>query len=84
MKRTASAISAGPDYAVKSAKILKINQQKIQVLEGRSLLVFEHNKKQMGNKIAGFDMDWTLIRTKSGSTFAKNAFDWDFLYPQVL
>jgi hypothetical protein len=32
-------------------------------------------------KIAGFDMDWTLIKTLSGSKFAKNASDWDFLYP---
>jgi len=28
------------------------------------------------DKIAGFDMDWTLIRTKSGKTFPQNANDW--------
>ena len=27
-------------------------------------------------KIAGFDMDCTLINTKSGAKFAKNAEDW--------
>jgi len=31
-------------------------------------------------KIAGFDMDWTLIKTKSGRTFAKDKDDWEFLY----
>jgi len=46
--------------------------------------VYEHGEPEIGEKVAGFDMDWTLIRTKSGKTFAKNAFDWDFLYPEVL
>ena len=32
------------------------------------------------SKIAGFDMDWTIIKTKSGSTFPKNAYDWELLY----
>ena len=27
-------------------------------------------------KLAGFDMDWTLIRTKSGAKFPKSAYDW--------
>lgn len=31
-------------------------------------------------KIAGFDMDWTLIRTRAGNTFPKNAEDWLPLY----
>jgi bifunctional polynucleotide phosphatase/kinase len=34
-------------------------------------------------KIAGFDMDWTLIKTRSGQKFATNAFDWDFLFENV-
>jgi bifunctional polynucleotide phosphatase/kinase len=34
-------------------------------------------------KVAGFDMDWTLIRTKSGSTFAKGAWDWAFWNDKV-
>ena len=35
-------------------------------------------KEQVGEKvkIAGFDMDWTLIRTKTGKTFPKDQFDW--------
>eukprot|EP00743_Colponemidia_sp_Colp-15_P000382 GILK01000439.1.p1 GENE.GILK01000439.1~~GILK01000439.1.p1 ORF type:complete len:422 (+),score=77.69 GILK01000439.1:114-1268(+) len=31
-------------------------------------------------KIAAFDLDSTLIVTKSGATFAKNASDWQFLH----
>ena len=34
-------------------------------------------------KIAAFDMDYTLIKTKSGALFAKNCFDWQILYNQV-
>jgi hypothetical protein len=33
--------------------------------------------------MAGFDMDWTIIKTKSGKTFADNPNDWDFLFPEV-
>lgn len=27
-------------------------------------------------KIAAFDMDWTLIKTKTGKTFPRNVSDW--------
>lgn len=33
--------------------------------------------------MAGFDMDWTIIKTKSGKTFAVDSDDWDFLFPEV-
>lgn len=28
-------------------------------------------------------MDWTLIKPKSGGTFAQNAYDWQFLFEEV-
>ena len=33
--------------------------------------------------MAGFDMDWTLIKTKSGKTFAKSASDWEFWHAET-
>ncbi len=33
-------------------------------------------------KIASFDMDWTLIRTKTGNTFPKGKDDWLMLYDE--
>jgi len=34
-------------------------------------------------KIAGFDLDHTIITTMGGHTFPKNPSDWRFLYPNV-
>lgn len=34
-------------------------------------------------KMAGFDMDSTLIETRSGRTFASSATDWDWLFPCI-
>jgi len=35
------------------------------------------------HKIAGFDMDSTIIKTKSGRKFPTNKDDWEFLFPEV-
>ncbi len=34
--------------------------------------------------IAGFDLDWTVIKTKSGNIFPKNKSDWEIWNPKVL
>jgi len=46
--------------------------------------LYGYNKQPTNNKnIAGFDLDNTLIKTKSGKTFATNENDWMFQYDNV-
>jgi len=46
-------------------------------------LYYSFNSKPT-SKIAGFDLDNTLIKTKSGEDFSKDEFDWEFNYPNVI
>jgi len=41
-----------------------------------------NNKKNY--YIAGFDLDWTIIKTKSGNVFPKDKGDWELWNPKVL
>ncbi|KAJ9450900.1 bifunctional polynucleotide phosphatase/kinase [Diplonema papillatum] len=47
-----------------------------------SVLVLDGGVKGCA-KVMGFDMDDTLIKTKSGNVFAKTADDWQWLCPEV-
>ena len=42
--------------------------------------ILKARKEGIKYKIASFDMDWTLIRTKGGQTFPKNKDDWLLLF----
>ena len=35
------------------------------------------------NKIAAFDLDYTLIQTKSGRRFPKDKDDWKLMFPNI-
>ena len=41
------------------------------------------SKKYTSDKVASFDMDSTLIETKSGAKFAKDAKDWVYWHLSV-
>lgn len=47
------------------------------------LVVYSSAGLRASSKIAGYDMDGTIITTKSGNVFPKNISDWQILYPEV-
>ncbi|QEI03520.1 HISP [Spodoptera cosmioides nucleopolyhedrovirus] len=50
-----------------------------QIIE-QSLFVYEYRVPIMNKKIAAFDLDGTLIETKSGQVYAKDDEDWKWKY----
>jgi DNA 3'-phosphatase len=55
-------------------------------IDGNSIpsLLFKFSPIQRQcTSVVGFDMDGTIITTKSGATFAKDSSDWKFLYPDI-
>lgn len=41
-------------------------------------VIYSLNETDTFNKIAGFDLDWTIIKTKTGKVFPKDKDDWEF------
>lgn len=52
-------------------------------IEHEDLLIYTPVDLYHSSKIAGFDMDGTLITTASGRTFAIDHNDWKILYPEI-
>lgn len=52
------------------------------ILYTGGLMIWNSNSTP-SDKIVGFDMDSTLICTKTGKTFAVNENDWKLLYPSI-
>eukprot|EP00099_Drosophila_melanogaster_P022340 NP_649792.3 uncharacterized protein Dmel_CG9601 [Drosophila melanogaster] len=47
------------------------------------LVIFTSVGVKGSEKIAGYDMDGTIIKTKSGLVFPKNTDDWQIIFPEV-
>ncbi|KAL6424763.1 hypothetical protein ACFW04_010012 [Cataglyphis niger] len=52
-------------------------------IDNGKLLIYTPSFLQHRSKIAAYDMDGTLIKTKSGLVFPKDCNDWQLLYPDV-
>ena len=66
------------DYHLKQ----KFDEENFQ--RHKSIVIGSLGKQKASEKIAAFDMDWTLIKTKSGRTFPIDANDWDWWDTEVL
>lgn len=67
---------------------LSINEEFIskgtwETLDNHTLLIYTHAEVRAQKRIAAFDMDGTLIKTKSGSRFPKTSEDWVINFPDI-
>ncbi|XP_017471555.1 PREDICTED: uncharacterized protein F21D5.5 [Rhagoletis zephyria] len=52
-------------------------------IENGAMMVYTDAGVKAANKIAAYDIDGTIITTKSGNVFPKHADDWQIIYPEV-
>lgn len=67
----------------KTSSVKIMDQNKWESVDGGKLLVLNCKGVTASEKIAAYDMDGTLISTKSGKVFPQNPDDWKILWPEV-
>ncbi|XP_038070218.1 bifunctional polynucleotide phosphatase/kinase-like [Patiria miniata] len=75
--------TSGTDGAANAGKQLGKPAADSKWEEQGKLVVYTSQGVQASNKIAGFDLDGTIITTKSGKVFATSADDWRIVYSEV-
>lgn len=65
------------------SRISKIYSGKWESVGNGAMMVYTDEAVPSSNKIAGYDIDGTIITTKSGNVFPKHTDDWQILYPEV-
>ncbi|XP_076290389.1 polynucleotide kinase 3'-phosphatase [Lasioglossum baleicum] len=67
----------------RSSVNLKDEQGTWESIDKGELLMYTTNGVEGRPKIAAYDMDGTLIKTRSGLVFPKDYDDWQLIYPEV-
>ena len=78
MKRTSS--TAHLDPPLPSTKTPKTTDPTVYEKLHKSFFEMRFGPTQPSTKLAGFDMDWTLIKPKSGRKWPINGSDWTWLH----
>ncbi|XP_034114949.1 uncharacterized protein F21D5.5 [Drosophila albomicans] len=71
------------DVDMESSLPIASDQEHWDSVANGKLVIFSSAGLRASNKIAGYDMDGTIITTKSGKVFPKNTDDWKIIYPEV-
>ncbi|XP_065332330.1 uncharacterized protein F21D5.5 [Cloeon dipterum] len=56
---------------------------KWETVDQGKMLVFSPHGMNHSSKVASYDLDWTLIGTKSGRVYPRDADDWQILLPEI-
>ncbi|CAH0391580.1 unnamed protein product [Bemisia tabaci] len=69
-----------------SVKVEELVVQKGQwhSIKNSALLIYDSPSVESRSKIAAFDLDGTLILTKSGKVFPVDRYDWKFFHPDIV
>uniref|UniRef100_A0A1B6DS87 PNK FHA domain-containing protein n=1 Tax=Clastoptera arizonana TaxID=38151 RepID=A0A1B6DS87_9HEMI len=54
-----------------------------EIVDSGTLLIYTSAGIKRSSKVAAYDLDGTLIKTKSGNVFPKDKHDWQISFPQV-
>ncbi|GAB1597666.1 uncharacterized protein F21D5.5-like [Argonauta hians] len=81
IKRESESISKSTDSSAQEKSITPCPASKWSQFS--QLMVFTKEGTCSRNKIAGFDLDGTIICTQSGKTFPQHAGDWKIAFPHI-
>lgn len=82
LKRTRTSSAAAPTTAAASVAPAA-DVDRWESLDAGRLLIFTAKGVKASDRIAGYDIDGTIIKTRSGNVFPKNPEDWQIAFAEV-